>query len=73
VEKNLFLLLPLATKLWIYLHLPSPYFSKADSNHGNSSSSPDIIFNSILRIFVPTNFLRKKIMISLGSWEKEGE
>jgi hypothetical protein len=35
--------------------------------------SPDIIFNSILKIFDPTSFLRRKRMISLGSWEEEGE
>jgi hypothetical protein len=26
-----------------------------------------------LNILVPTSFLRRKIMISLGSWGKEGE
>jgi hypothetical protein len=35
--------------------------------------SPNIIFNSILKILIPTSFLRRKRMISLGSWEKEGE
>jgi len=35
--------------------------------------SLDIIFNSILRILVFTSFLRRKRMIGLGSWEKEGE
>jgi hypothetical protein len=29
------------------------------------SSSPDIIFNSILRILVPISFLKRKKMISL--------
>jgi hypothetical protein len=33
----------------------------------------DIIFNSILNIFVPTSFSRRRRMNSLGSWEKEGE
>jgi hypothetical protein len=40
---------------------------------GGLSLSPDIIFNSILKILVLTSFLRRKIMISLGNWEKEGE
>jgi hypothetical protein len=39
---------------------------------GGLSLSPNIIFNSILRILVPTSFLRRKRMTSLGSWEKEG-
>jgi len=44
-----------------------------DSNDGSFFFSPDIIFNSILRILVPTSFLKKKRMMSLGSWEEEGE
>jgi hypothetical protein len=36
-------------------------------------SSPDIIFNSIWRIFVSASFLRRKTMISFGSGGKEGE
>jgi hypothetical protein len=73
VEKNLFLLLPLATKLWIYLHLPFPSFQKADSDDRGFLFSPNIIFNSILRILVPTSFLRRKKMMSLSSWEQEGK
>jgi hypothetical protein len=49
------------------------FFKRANSDHWGFSLSPDIIFNSILRIFVPTNFLRRKRMIGLGSWEKEGK
>jgi hypothetical protein len=33
----------------------------------------DRIFNSILSILVPTSFLRRKRMISFGSWEKGGK
>jgi len=33
----------------------------------------NIIFDSILRIFVPTSFLRRKRMMNLGNWEKEGK
>jgi hypothetical protein len=32
-KNNLLLHLPLATKLWIYLHLPSISLLKADSDH----------------------------------------
>jgi hypothetical protein len=42
-------------------------------DHWGLSFSLDIIFNSILRILVPTSFLRRKRMISFGRWEKEGE
>jgi hypothetical protein len=56
------------------LDLPSPPFFKSRlGSLGALFLSLDIIFNSILRILVPTSFLRKKIMISLGRWEKEGE
>jgi hypothetical protein len=71
--KRTFFLLPLATKLWIYVHLPSPSLYKADSDDWGFSLSPGIIFNSILRILVPISFLKRKRMISLGNWEKEGE
>jgi hypothetical protein len=70
---NLLLLLPLTSKLWIDLHLPSPSLEKGDWNDGSSLFSPNIVFISILRILVPTSFLRRKRMISPGSWEKGGE
>jgi hypothetical protein len=44
-----------------------------DYDHWELSLSQNIIFNSILKILVSTSFLRRKRMISLGSWEKEGE
>jgi hypothetical protein len=57
------------------LDLPSPSFSfflKGRLGSLELSLSLDII-NSILRIHVPTSFSRRKRMINLGSWEKEGE
>jgi hypothetical protein len=58
------------------LDLPSPsfFFSfKGELKSLELSFSPDIIFNSILRILVPVSLLKRKIMISFGSGGKEGE
>jgi hypothetical protein len=38
-----------------------------------ASSSSDIIFNSILRILAPANFLKRKKTISFGSGGMEGK
>jgi len=42
---ELLLRLPLATKLWIYLHLPSPFLEKATWIIGDFSLK-NVIFNS---------------------------
>jgi hypothetical protein len=58
------------------LDIPSPPFSfslKGELGSFGVYVSMDIIFNSILRILVPTSFLRRKKMISFGRWEKKGE
>ncbi len=58
------------------LDLPSLPFSfslKGGLGSLGLSLSPDIIFNSILIIFVHASFLRRKRMISLGRWDKEGK
>ncbi len=52
------------------LQLPSPPFSfslKGEFGSWGVSLSPNINFNSILRKFVPTSFLRRKRMINLSS------
>jgi hypothetical protein len=68
VEKNLVLLLPLATKQRTF----SFSFSlKGELRSLETFFSPDIIFNSILRILVPTGFLKKKRITNHNNWEKE--
>jgi hypothetical protein len=67
---NLLLLLPLATK-WGFTFTSLLLLFKRRTQIMGVSLSPDIIFNSILRIFVSTSFLRKRRMINHGSWEKE--
>jgi hypothetical protein len=52
---------------------PFSFFLKGELGSLGALSFPDIIFNSTLRILVPTSFLRRKEMIILGNWEKEGE
>jgi hypothetical protein len=47
-ENVFFLHIPLATKLWIYLHLPSHFLQKVDSDYSGLFISLDIILNSIL-------------------------
>jgi len=58
------------------LDLPSPSFSfslKGGLRWSRLFLFPGDNFNSILRILVPTSFLRRKRMMSLGSWEEERE
>jgi hypothetical protein len=58
------------------LNLPSPSFFlslKGGLGSLELSSSLDTIFNSIWRIFVSVNFLRRRRMVNFGSGGKEGK
>jgi hypothetical protein len=65
-EKVSFFHLPLATKLWIYFHPPSPFKKKVNLDHWVLFLSLDVIFNSNLENIVLKVFLKRERKISFG-------